>query len=355
MSIRANRLAVLLVLMIVLSGCAPAAAPQAVPQSATMVPTVAATPTPEPIVTNKLRLYSTNEETEHAAMQAAFEKASGITMSTLRFSGGEGWVRVEAEAESGNIQADAQWGMLHSLAQKAKGMDILECYVSPAWEDIPQMYWDPEGCWYGWSYWFINGVYNTEVLAQKGLEPPKSWKDLLDPKWKGEIVMPNPGTAGTAFVIVATIMQLYGEEEGWKYLEELDKNVDQYTKSGSAPAQLVAQGEYAFGLTWDQAVTSRKAEGFPVEMWIPEEGVGYDLDVAVIFKTGQNLTEAKKLIDWLGTTEAQQLAGTYRSRVTRPGVPALIDTDPKLVEYDVQWVADNRDRIMEDWKTKFQK
>ncbi len=73
MSIRANRLAVLLVLMIVLSGCAPAAAPQAVPQSATMVPTVAATPTPEPIVTNKLRLYSTNEETEHAAMQAAFE------------------------------------------------------------------------------------------------------------------------------------------------------------------------------------------------------------------------------------------------------------------------------------------
>ncbi len=198
-------------------------------------------------------------------------------------------------------------------------MDILECYVSRPGENIPQMYWDPRGCWYGWSYWFINGVYNTEVLAQKEPRTRRAGKDLLDPKWKGEIVMPQPGNSGHGIRHRCDDhARLYGEEEGWKYLEELDKNVDQYASRAALLPSWSHKGECAFGLTWDQAVTSRKAEGFPVEMWITEEGVGYDLDVAVIFKTGQNLTEAKKLIDWR-TTEAQQLAGTW-SRVAQPSV-----------------------------------
>ena len=87
---------------------------------------------------------------------------------------------------------------------------------------MPDQYKDPDGYWYGWSYWFTCIAVNTKLLEEKGYDPPKSWKDLLDPMWKGEIVMPNPGTSGTAYLGVSTIMQLYGEDEGWDYLAKLN-------------------------------------------------------------------------------------------------------------------------------------
>ncbi|MBW1804559.1 MAG: extracellular solute-binding protein, partial [Deltaproteobacteria bacterium] len=222
----------------------------------------------EEVAGGVVKYYSDNDESELDPLANKIVAGTGLQLEPLRLSSGEAWARVAAEAP--NIGADMHFGWPLSFALMAKEKGLLMKYKSPAWKNIPAEYKDPEGYWYGWSYWFACIAVNTKLLNEKGYEMPKSWQDLLDPKWKGEIVMPNPGTSGTAFLTVSTIMQLYGEEAGWDYLGKLDANVAQYTKSGSAPAQLVGQGEYIIGITWDQAVQKRKDEGYPLELVIPE-------------------------------------------------------------------------------------
>ena len=298
-----------------------------------------------------IKYYTDNDESELDPFAKAISKGTGLKLEPLRLSSGEAWARVDAEAP--RVGADMHFGWPLSFAIMAKEKGLLMQYKSPAWKAIPSQYKDPDGYWYGWSYWFACIGVNTKLLKEKGYSAPRSWKDLLDPKWKGEIVMPNPGTSGTAYLTVSTVMQLFGEDEGWKYLEQLNKNVAQYTKSGSAPGQLVAQGEYMIGITWDQAVEKRKNEGYPIEMVIPAEGTGYVLDIAVIYKNTENPEGAKKFIDYVGSKGFQQEVAQYRSKVTYPGVESLVSFDPKLIDYDAKWAADNRTRIMSTWKSRF--
>ncbi len=300
-----------------------------------------------------IKYYTDNDESELDPFAVSIAKGTGLKLEPLRMSSGEAWARVDAEAP--RIGADMHFGWPLSFALMAKEKGLLMPYKSPAWKNIPAEYKDPDGYCYGWSYWFACIAVNTKLLKEKGYDMPKSWKDLLDPKWKGEIVMPNPGTSGTEYLTVSTIMQVFGEEEGWKYLEKLDKNVAQYTKSGSAPGQLVAQGEYIIGITWDQAVEKRKKEGYPIAMVIPQEGTGFVLDVAVIYKNTKNPEGAKKNIDHVGSRKFQEEVAKYRSKVTYPGVKSLVDFNPKLIDYDAQWAAENRNRIMRTWKTRFAK
>ena len=307
----------------------------------------------EEVAGGVVKYYSDNDESELDPLANNIVAGTGLQLEPLRLSSGEAWARVAAEAP--NIGADMHFGWPLSFALMAKEKGLLMQYKSPGWKNISEEYKDPEGYWYGWSYWFACIAVNTKLLNEKGYDMPKSWQDLLDPKWKGEIVMPNPGTSGTAFLTVSTIMQLYGEEAGWDYLVKLDANVDQYTKSGSAPGQLVGQGEYIIGITWDQAVQKRKDEGYPIELVIPEEGTGYVLDVGVIYKNAKNPEGAKKFIDYIGSKEFHEEVAKYRSKVTYPGVEALVKFNPKLIDYDASWAAENRERIMGDWKAKFAK
>lgn len=298
-----------------------------------------------------VRVYSHNDEPELEALVSAFKAATGIDVQVLRLSSGEAWARIQAE--SPNFGADVMWGMMHSLALRAQDAGYLHPYDSSEWEAVPSEFKDGEGHWYGWSYWFNAFIINTDLVEELGLDVPTSWADLLHPQYRGEIVMPDPGTSGTAYLMLATIMQLMGEEAGWEYLSGLHKNVAQYTKSGTAPAQLVAQGEYAIGITWDQAIFQRVEAGFPVMAVLPEEGVGYDLDVVWIFDGARDLEAAQRLVDFAGSPEGMAVAGRYRSKVTRPGVASLVDFDAPVIEYDAVWAAENQDRIMTEWRSRF--
>lgn len=330
-------LAVLLVLTLVVAGCE---ADEPVDDE------------PEEVAPEErsIAIYTHNDEPEMQAFLDALEADTGIQGEILRMSSGELWSRIEAE--SPNFGADMVWGMMHSFALKAEDMDILYPYDSPEWGDIAAEFKDPEGRWYGWSYWYNAIAVNEDLIEAAGYEPPETWEDLLDPKWEGEIVCPDPGTSGTAYLIVSTLMQLKGEEAGWEYLAELDKNVDQYTKSGTAPAQMVAEGEYMIGLSWDMGVFNRIDEGYPVLAVIPEEGVGFDLDVAWIFEGTENLEVAKEVIDWIGSEAGMIAAHEHRDMVTREEVME-VEFEANFIDYDAVWAADNRDRIMEEWRDTF--
>lgn len=298
-----------------------------------------------------LKVYTNADVNEMEKWAPEAEKIIGMKIEwSPRMASTELWARVLAEAP--NWQADMIWGFLngHALVGTQRGFFVP--YQSPAWADIPAKFKDPEGYWHGYNYWFAAGVVNTKLLKEKNLPKPKSWTDFANPAYKGEIVMPDPSTSGTAFLSVAAIMQIYGEEKGWDLLKKIGKNVAQYVQSGSAPSQLVAQGEYAIGVSWDQAIYGRIEKGFPIEAIVPEEGTAYDLESVAIFKTCKNMEGARKLVDWLGTKEGQTFIGTFRSKVTRPGIPGRVKVDPNLIKFDAIWAAENQKRIMSEWKER---
>ena len=223
-----------------------------------------------------LRVYTNCNVEEFEGWVSQAEKATGLK---IEWSGGmsstEEWARIQTEAP--NFQADFVWGFMntHALIGKSRGYFIP--YKSPAWADIPGKFKDPEGYWYGFNYWFAAEVVNTKFMKKKKLPYPKTWADLGNPVYKGEIVMPNPATSGTAFLSISAIMQIYGEEKGWELFEKLNKNVGQYTSSGTKPAQMVAEGEFALAISWDGAIANREMKGYPIKMIIPEEGTAYSL------------------------------------------------------------------------------
>ena len=298
-----------------------------------------------------LTIYTHNDEDEMQGFVQAAEEALDIDIDFLRLSSGEALSRIRAEAP--DVGADMMWGMTHSGALELEQEGLLVGYESDTWSDIDDEFFSPDGTWYGWSYWFnIIGV-NTELMDELGLDMPETWEDLADPQYEGEIIMPDPRESGTAYLVLAALIQIMGEDAAWDYLEALDANVGEYDQSGSAPAEKMARGEYAVAITWDQAVFDRIDEGFPVEYLIPEEGVGFDLDVAFIFDNAENVEDAQRLIDWLGTEEGMEVAATERALVTRDDIEGTIDFDPNFIDYDALQAAEDNDRVIEEWIERF--
>ena len=277
---------------------------------------------------------------------------TGTQVKTLGLSGGELWARVQAEKP--NIGADVIFGFGPGTAILGKREGLWVAYPdAPAWRDIHPRYKDKEGFWYdlGTSSFVLVG--NKDLLAKKGLKMPESWFDLLDPKWKGEIVMPSPITSGTAFMINASFLQLFGWDKGWDFLEKLGKNVGQYTKSGNAPLEDVGRGEYMLGLTSDEKVPQRLQQGFPIYWTAPKEGIGYEGNIVVIVKGTKVLDAAKRIVDFAGTEKFQRWIAQYGYLSARDMPNPMYTTKPKFIEYSYEWAADNHARVIETWKSKF--
>jgi iron(III) transport system substrate-binding protein len=277
---------------------------------------------------------------------------TGVQAKILGLSGGELWARVQAEKP--NIGADLLFGFAPGPAILGKREGLWVPYPdAPAWKDVHPRYKDKDGAYYdvGTSCFVLVG--NKDLLTKKNLKLPESWLDLLDPKWKGEIVMPSPVTSGTAFMINATFLQLLGWEKGWDFLEKLDKNVSQYTRSGNAPLEHVGRGEYILGITSDEKVPQRLQQGFPILWTAPKEGLGYEGNIVAIVKGTKQLEAAKKVVNFAGTEKFQRWLAQFGYLTARDAPNAMYQSKPKLVEYSYEWAADNHARIIETWKTKF--
>ena len=262
--------------------------------------------------------------------------------------------------EADNPQADVVWGLAATSLLLFKTEGLLEAY-EPAGADRldPKMTdQDKPPYWVGMDAWAAVICFNTVEAQKKNLPLPTSWKDLTNPVYKGQITMPNPASSGTGFLDVSSWLQLFGEEEGWKYMDALHENIAAYTHSGSKPCKQAAAGEYAIGISFEYRAAKSKSEGAPIEIVVPSEGVGWDLEAAGIVKGTDNLEDAKKLMDWLITDEAMAMYNEGYAVLAVPGLAKPVENIPpnlvdSFIENDFEWAATNRARILDEWTKRY--
>jgi len=180
------------------------------------------------------------------------------------------------------------------------------------------------------------------------------------------LIMPNPASSGTGFLQVASLLVLLDpdyknkpveENKAWDFLKELDKNMGQYIKSGSKPAKLTASGEYAIGCSFAFVFSSLKKQEFPVEMVLPEEGVGFELEANALLKGAKHEDAAKKFLDWAIGKSAMEKYAEFKLGVTYPGLPGPADLPAldtvNLAPMDFPWQSENREKILEVWSGLF--
>jgi iron(III) transport system substrate-binding protein len=206
---------------------------------------------------------------------------------------------------------------------------------------------------------FVGAIcFNTVVAKEKNLPRPTTWSDLLNPALRGQIVMPNPASSGTGFLTVAGWLGSKGEAPAWEFMTKLHDNVQVYTHSGSAPCNNAARGEYGLGISLDARAVLLKNQGAPIEIIVPTDGVGFDLEGTAIVKGTRNLALAKKLADFAVTTPAMELYGRWYGLLALPGVVPSVKGYPaefekRLVSQDFRAIALRRDAILQEWAKRF--
>jgi iron(III) transport system substrate-binding protein len=308
-----------------------------------------------------LNLYCSSPNTSWCqGMAVGFEKATGIKVAVVQKATGE--MLAQVKAEKANPKGDIWWaGPADSYLQAAEE-GLLEPYQSP---NLAQLH--------DWarriseiSKFQVAGVYggilslgyNTELQEKRKLPVPRCWMDLLDPKLKGEIMLGNPGTSGTAYLMLATLVQVFGEDEAFAFMKAVNANVASYARSGIGPMTAVKRGEIYVGSSVLHGVINEIAAGFPVKPILPCEGVGYEVGSMAIIKGARNLDSAKKFADWALTVDAQKIGlevkeyaiPTNRSVPLPPMVPNLADI--KVINYDFAKYGSSevRKRLLERWE-----
>jgi len=292
-------------------------------------------------------------------MKAVNKTLPNIEVKMLRLSTGD--ISARFMAEKDNMQADVIWGVAATNMMVFKNAGLLEPYVPKGLERVQPLFRDKSAtpAWVGIDIYMSAFCFNTEVGKKKNLPKPESWADLIKPVYKGEIVMPNPASSGTGYLSVASILQRMKEPEGWKYLDALDKNMAEYTKSGSKPCKDAAAGERAVGVSFEYVAMKMKKDGAPVEMVLPKEGSGYEIEANGLTKKGKGNTAAKQFLDWAISDEAMALYAKYFAAVSVAGFPTPegLPKDVSKVVYpnDFEWSAKNRDRVLAEWAKRYQK
>lgn len=305
-----------------------------------------------------LVVYGSCEEEYLAAACENFQKLYGIKTEYQRLSTGE--VPAKIEEENGKPSADVWFGGTNNPYDDAAAKGLLDVYepinASHLTKDI---YKNPDGYWYGIYTGILGFMVNTDELDRLGLEAPKTWDDLLKPEYKGLIWLSNYNTAGTAKLVVNTMLQMKGHDEGIQYLVDLDKNIEVYTKSGSGPSKNVGTGECVIGIGFlHDGITQIIDNGYEnIALVIPEDGTSCEIGPVAIFKGAAHPNAAKLFVEYALSPDCVELAdqnGSYQFLVIdnaeQPEAAIEFGLDPSLVwaDYDFADAAANTATYVEE-------
>jgi iron(III) transport system substrate-binding protein len=293
-------------------------------------------------------------------MSTVYARTTGTKVNMTAKGSGEGLAQLNAE--KANPKTDIWFGGTGDPHLQAAEQGLTLEYKSP---QLPNLYpWAQKQA--ADSGYRTVGVYlgplgfgyNKELLAKKKAAPPQSWADLLKPEYKGDVQMANPASSGTAYTMIATLVQLMGEDKAFDYMRALHKNISTYTRSGTAPVKAVARGETMVSVSFVHDVTTEAVGGFPVGSATPSEGTGAEVGSMSIVKNGPNTGEARKFYEWALTPGGQQFGLAAKqfqlpSNTKVPKDPRM--TDPakiKLINYDYAkyGASAERRRLIAKWE-----
>lgn len=315
-----------------------------------------AAPAPAPKKDLKLVLYAGMMEDWVKGAVAEFEAKTGVKVEWVRMSSGETLTRIRAEKD--NPKASIWYGGPADAYIAARNEGLLDKYVSPTAAKVPAQFKDPEGYWTGIYVGLLGFGSNTKLLQEKGLQAPESWEDLLKPEFKNQIAVANPGSSGTSYTMLATMVQLMGEEKGLEYMAKLHPQVAQYPKSGTAPGQMAGRGEVLVGISFAHDIVKYAKEGMPLKVTFPKEGTGYEIGAVALIKGGPDQEAARLFIDWALTKEAQELGQKYGSfqsltndEAKNPPEAFPLGSVP-TIKYNFEWAGTNRTALVEKWSNR---
>jgi iron(III) transport system substrate-binding protein len=307
-----------------------------------------------------LNVYTALETDQLKAYQEGFNKAyPDIELQWVRDS--TGVITAKLLAEKAAPKADVIMGVAATSMGIFDAEGMLQPYAPAGLARIAPQYRDAKNppAWVGMDVWGATICFNTAEAAKRNIPKPETWKDLTKPVYKGQIVMPHPASSGTGYFDVTAWLQVYGEADGWKFMDGLHENIAQYMHSGSRPCAAAANGEYVVGISFEYRANKEKAQGKPIDLVFPKEGLGWDLEAIGIYKGTKNLAAAQKLMDWAASDAAMALyaknfaivAVTSQSQPL-PNVPANYGS--MLVKNDFDWASKNRDKILAEWSKRYE-
>jgi len=306
----------------------------------------------------ELNVVCSNEQDWCDLMVSAFEDKTGHSVAMVRKSTGETLAQVRAEGA--NPKIDVWWGGTgdpHLIAAsegltQASGADISG--LQPWAQNLANI---SEGRTIGIHMGALGIAYNSDILTEKGVNPPACWRDLSKPEYAGEIQVANPNSSGTAYTELATIVQIFGEDEGMKVLKEIGVNVNSYTKSGSAPSKAAARGETGISIGFMHDMVKLAKAGFPLEIVAPCEGTGYEVGGVSIIAGAKNLDAAKEWVSFVISAEAQNRGPEVNVFNMPSNTAANIPPEApsldaiKLIDYDFATYGstETRKRLLARW------
>lgn len=307
----------------------------------------------------QITVYTALEADQLKAYKAGFEAAHPeVEIRWVRDSNGVITARLLAEKAAPN--ADVVMGVAATSLMLIDREGMLDGYAPQELASVKPAMRDgrPDPHWIGMNIWASALCVNKPEREKRHLPLPRTWADLTDPAWAGQITMPNPASSGTGFLMVSAWLQMMGEEKGWAFMDALHRNIAAYTHSGSKPCKAAATGEFALGLSFEYRANKLIEDGAPLDLVLPAEGLGWDMESIALVKGTTHEAAARTLIDWAVTKDANALYAKNFAIVARPEVSTTLphvpaDLEKRLIKQDFAWAAANRDRILAEWSRRY--
>ena len=304
-----------------------------------------------PVAAEELSAYASVEQDLAKLLFDAFEQDTKIKVNFVRLGSGELEARIEAEKSAPQASIWVGGVGINHISAKRKGLTVP--YKSKAAETVPAQYKDPEAYWVGLYLGPLTFTTNLDRAKELGLKPPTSWDDLIQPEYKNRFRVAFPGSSGTGYNVITTIIYLKGmnEDKAFDYLRKFGANCEKFERSGPAPSRSVAIGEIPVAVGYAHDSVRMKAQGANVVITLPKEGTGYELATMSLIKGGKQPVAAKKLYDWVLGPKGQQIIADFFvvpvSSLAKPHPMAFKMAEIKTVKQDFDWDAANKARLQD--------
>ncbi|WP_236960390.1 extracellular solute-binding protein [Methylobacterium durans] len=307
----------------------------------------------------RLTIYTALEPEQHAPFKQAIEAAvPEVEISWVWHQTGVLTDRILAERE--HMQADMVLGLAATSLIAFEKLGLLLPYEPVGADRLRKPFRDPTApyTWTGMDAYLGVICLNSDLAQRQRILTPTRWQHLLRSEWKGRLVLPSPVMTGTGYLLVSNWIQNMGEDAAWAFMDALDQNVVAYLATGSGPCEEVANGRHLAGLSYDMRAALLKEGGAPIQILVPADGVGWELEAFAIVAGSHHIDLAKRVADWAASRAANELYAQTFAIVAHPEVSNPPSTYPphieaRMAKNDLSWMAENRTRVLAEWTRRY--